>query len=98
MPVRTTRRWSPTGAGLAQLLKRVPGGAVGLDRSPALLTAEEVLVEAPLLFRGEPNGEEATKRSSGHVTVYVLLDQGRYALVFFHRSQIRADYPPGFCA
>jgi hypothetical protein len=63
------------------LLKRVPGGAVGLDRSPALLTAEEVLVEAPLLFRGEPKpARKATRRSSGHVTVYVLLDQGRYAL------------------
>ena len=47
--------------GLAQSLKRVPGGAVGLDRSPALLTAEEVLAEAPLLFRGELAGEEGNQ-------------------------------------
>jgi hypothetical protein len=43
---------------LAELLEGQAGGAVRLDRSPALLTPEKVLVEAPLLFRGELAAEE----------------------------------------
>jgi len=34
------------------------GGAVRLNSSPAVLTAEKVLVEAPLLLWGELAGEE----------------------------------------
>jgi hypothetical protein len=40
------------------LLERQTGGAVRLDRSPALLAAEKVLIEAPLLFGGELAGQE----------------------------------------
>jgi hypothetical protein len=40
------------------LLERETGGAVRLDSSPAVLTPEKVLVEAPLLFWGELAGEE----------------------------------------
>jgi hypothetical protein len=40
------------------LLERQAGGAVRLDRSPALFTAEKMLVEAPLFFGGELAGQE----------------------------------------
>jgi hypothetical protein len=44
------------------LLEREASGAVRLDSSPALLTAKKVVVEAPLLFRGELAGEEGDDR------------------------------------
>jgi hypothetical protein len=44
------------------LLEREAGGAVRLDGSPALLTPEKVLVEAPLFFWGELAGEEGEDR------------------------------------
>jgi hypothetical protein len=43
---------------LPQLLQGQPRGAVRLNGSPAVLTPEKVLVEAPLLFWGELAGEE----------------------------------------
>jgi hypothetical protein len=48
----------PGRSGLAQLLERQAGGAVGLDSRPALLAGEEVIVEAPLLIRGKLAGEK----------------------------------------
>jgi hypothetical protein len=40
------------------LLERQASGAVRLDGSPAVLTPEKVLVEAPLLIWGELASEE----------------------------------------
>jgi hypothetical protein len=48
----------PGRSGLAELLECEAGGTVRLDSSPALLTAEKVLVEAPLPFWGELAGQE----------------------------------------
>ena len=70
----------PARRGLAQLLKRVPGGLVGLDRSPALLTARRCSSQRRSSSEESSPATKATRCSSGHVTVYVLFDQGRYAL------------------
>jgi hypothetical protein len=43
------------------LLERQAGGAVRLDSSPAVLTSEQVLVEAPFFIWGELAGEEGEK-------------------------------------